>query len=487
MSTPNVYPKGTTIYDPEKAWSGYTLMPIDKKGAVLIDMNGNVVRYWKDFQGFPNKMLPGGYIMGSLGARESVYGYQDQADLTEIDWDGNVVWSFNKKEYIEEPDGKKKYWLARQHHDYQREGNPVGYYVPGMEARVDGGNTLILCHEDVYNKKISDKRLLDDCIIEVDWEGNIIWKWNVNEHFKELGFDEVQKNVLFRNPNLHPIDKEGQSDWMHINSMSVLGPNKWYDQGDERFNPENIIWDARESNICAIISKKTGKIVWQIGPDFTKTRELKLIGQIIGQHHCHMIPQGLPGAGNILIFDNGGWAGYGAPSRTSKDGSKADLRDHSRILEINPVTLELVWSFTGADFTNVAMPITAPARFYSQLISSAQRLPNGNTLITEGCAGRLFEVTPEKEVVWEYYAPFNPGDWMYRAYRYPYDYVPQVEAPKEVPVPRIDNNTFRVPGAAEGMLQNDVSVAGTWGYTKMDECVTEDTITDYDEDSVSKF
>ncbi len=485
MSTPNVYPKGTTIYDPEKAWSGYTLMPIKEKGAVLIDMNGNVVRYWKEFLGFPNKMLPGGYIMGSLGVRDRMYGYQDQSDLTQIDWDGNVVWSFNKKEFIK--DGDKEYWLARQHHDYQREGNPVGYYVPGMESKTDSGNTLILCHEDLYNKKIADKRLLDDVFVEVDWEGNIVWKWNISDHFKELGFDEVAKNALFRNPNLHPIGREGQSDWMHINSMSVLGPNKWYDAGDERFHPDNIIWDARESNIMGITCKKTGKIVWQIGPDFTKTRELRMIGQIIGQHHCHMIPKGLPGEGNILIFDNGGWAGYGAPCRMSKDGSKVDIRDHSRILEINPVTLELVWEFSGSDFGEGMMPLTAKAKFYSQLISSAQRLPNGNTLITEGSAGRLFEVTPEKEVVWEYYAPFNEGDWMYRAYRYPYSYVPQVEAPEEVPVVRLDCKTFRVPGAAEGMLQNGVDVAGTWGYQQMDECVTEDVMPDYDDESTSKF
>ena len=144
-----------------------------------------------------------------------------------------------------------------------------------MECQTHSGNTLILCHEDVYNKRISDKRLLDDVIVEVDWEGNIVWKWNVSDHFSELGFDEMQKTVLFRNPNYHPIGKEGQSDWMHINSMSVLGPNKWYDAGDERFHPDNIIWDARETNILAIISKKTGKIVWKIGPDFTASRELR--------------------------------------------------------------------------------------------------------------------------------------------------------------------------------------------------------------------
>ena len=60
MGTPNVYPMGTTIYNPEKAWSGYTLLQSSDNGAVLIDMNGNVVRYWKDFPGFPKKMLPVG-------------------------------------------------------------------------------------------------------------------------------------------------------------------------------------------------------------------------------------------------------------------------------------------------------------------------------------------------------------------------------------------------------------------------------------------
>ena len=485
MGTPNVYPMGTTIYNPKKAFNGYTIMSITGVGAVLINMNGKVVRTWKDFQGFPNKMLPGGHIMGSLGRRLEQYGYQDMADVTQIDWDGNVIWSFNKKEYIEE--GGKKYWLARQHHDYQREGNPVGYYVPGMECKTHSGNTLILCHEDIYNKKISDKRLLDDCIIEVDWEGNIIWQWNVNKHFKDLGFSEEQKNVLFRNPNYHHVGEEGQSDWMHINSMSVLGPNKWYDQGDERFHPDNIIWDAREANILAIISKETGKIVWQIGPDFTASRELRAIGQIIGQHHLHMIPRGLPGEGNLLVFDNGGWAGYGAPSRTSKDGTKADKRDYSRVIEINPVTLQVEWEFTGSTWGGM-IPAIGNTKFYSQLISSAQRLPNGNTLITEGSDCRIFEVTPDKELVWEYYAPFNTKDgYIYRAYRYPYSYVPQLAEPEEVPVVRVDNSTFRMPGAELGMIENEVTVQGTWGYEgKMDACVTEDAFeNDEDEDNNS--
>ena len=67
--------------------------------------------------------------------------------------------------------------------------------------------------------------------------------------------------------------------------MSVLGPNKWYDAGDERFHPDNIIVDGREANIIFIISKATGKITWKIGPDYDTSPELKAIGWIIGQHH----------------------------------------------------------------------------------------------------------------------------------------------------------------------------------------------------------
>jgi hypothetical protein len=478
MGQPTIHPTGVTIYDPQKAWSGYTIMPIHGIGAILIDMNGNVVKHWKDLQGFPNKLLPGGQVFGHLGTRDVKHAYQDQTDLVQVDWEGKVVWKFDKKEYIEDPENEPQ-WMARQHHDYQREGNPVGYYVPGMECKTDSGNTLILCHENVYNKKISDKLLLDDCFIEVDWEGNIVWEWRANEHFNEFGFSEIAKNALFRNPNMHR-NGGGMGDWVHINSMSELGPNKWYDQGDERFHPKNIIWDAREANISAIISKETGKVVWRMGPDFTETEELKKIGQIIGQHHVHMIPKGLPGEGNILVFDNGGWAGYGSPGRTSKDGTKSDIADRSRILEINPITMNVVWQVTGKDLYPHA-GVIGNYRFYSPLVSSAQRLPNGNTLITEGIGSRLIEVTRMKEIVWEFIAPFDAtSDFIYRAYRYPYSYVPQIPQPVETPIERLDIKKFRVPGAAAGTLENTEIVQGVKGWPEeIEQCVTADEDYEY--------
>lgn len=461
MGKPFVHPTGVLQYQPEKCFNGYTLFQANEHGATLIDMNGGVVNFWEDLQGFPNKLLPGGEVLGSLGERKPPHGHQDQLDLVQVDWEGNVLWQFDQLEYVQDP-GEEPRWMARQHHDYQREGNPVGYYVPGMTCETRQGKTLLLCHQTVINKEISDKPLIDDCIIEVDWEGNILWRWNCHEHFQEFGFSEEAKNILYRFPT-----KSG--DWMHINSMSVLGPNKWYDGGDERFHPDNIIWDGRQTNIIAIISKKTGKVVWQIGPDYTKP-DMVFLKQIVGQHHAHMIPRGLPGEGNILVFDNGGQAGYGAPNPCAPTGFNNAIRDYSRVLEFDPVTMKIVWQ-CGPTELGFLQPFQAD-HFYSMFISGAQRLPNGNTLITEGSDGHLIEVTKYHKVVWEYVSPYWGKNlrlnMIYRAYRYPYDYVPQLERPQETAVIAPDNNTYRLPNAKGMEPQRTVKVTGTEGYIDPD-------------------
>jgi len=447
MGYPTVYPTGVTLYRPEKAWSGYTLLQAADVGALLIDPHGREVKLWSGLQGFPNKLLPGGQVLGSTGQRDPKVANQDQVDLVQVDWDGKVVWKFDRLEEVEDP-GTPRRWVARQHHDHQREGNPVGYYVPGQDPRTEGGRSLILVHRDVTDPAISDHPLVDDRIVEVDWDGTLLWEWNPHEHFDELGFDEAAKAALRRNPNLVG---SGRGDWLHINSLSWVGPNPWYDAGDERFHPDNVIWDAREANLIAIVSRATGKVVWTLGPRYDGSEAERKIGWIIGQHHAHIVPRGLPGAGNLLVFDNGGWGGYGDPNPVSPDGNKSVRRDHSRVLEIDPTTLEIVWQYTPKE-AGFVVPLDA-SRFYSPFISSAQRLPNGNTLITEGSDGRVFEVTREHELVWEYLSPYWGQarlrlNLVYRAYRYPYEWVPQIPRPQEHAIEPLDVRTWRVPGAA---------------------------------------
>jgi len=145
----------------------------------------------------------------------------------------------------------------------------------------------------------------------------------------------------------------------------------------------------------------------------------------------------LPGAGNVMIFDNGGPSGYGTPSPIALDGQNIYARPTSRVLEIDPVTLKLVWSYTSPTF-------------FATNISGAQRLPNGNTIVTEGPSGRLFEVTKEGTIIWEYVFPIftagaRPTNSVYRAYRLPYGWIPQLAHPREQAVAPPAAGKFRVP------------------------------------------
>jgi hypothetical protein len=93
----------------------------------------------------------------------------------------------------------------------------------------------------------------------------------------------------------------------------------------------------------------------------------------------------------------------------------------------------------------------AAHKFYSSIVSSAQRLPNGNTLITEGVDGRVFEVTREHEIVWEYVNPrfdsYGTGrvNLVYRAYRLPYEWAPKAPKPRQYAIHRPDNTQLRMP------------------------------------------
>lgn len=438
---PSVYPTGTTIYEPARTWSGYTVFGTPaEKGAVVVDMNGREVKRWPTVGAVPAPMrvLPGGYLMGGAERRRP---HQESRRLVQVDWDGKVVWSFEQGDRVPDGNGGDA-WAARQHHDWQREGSPVGYFAPGALPLLDRGRTLVLAHKNVTVPAITERRLEDDRLIEVDWQGRVVWDWLASDHVDELGFSPEARTALRLDPNWN--EPRQSADWLHINAASYLGPNRWYDAGDRRFHPDNVMISSREANIIAIVERASGRIVWRMGPDYRETAALAALGQIVGQHQPHLIPQGLPGAGHLLVFDNGGVAGYGSPNPAAPTGRGNVRRIQSRVLEVNPVTFEKVWEYQIGGQESVA--------FFSHYVSSAQRLPNGNTLVTEGWDGRLFELTPAKAIVWEYVSPYFDDDptrtnRIFRAHRVPYDWIPQLPRPVETRVARPDNTTFRVPGS----------------------------------------
>jgi outer membrane protein assembly factor BamB len=437
-AAPTIYPTGTTIFEPTKTWSGFTVfIAPGTDGAIVVDMNGNTVKIWEGFDGTaggPARVLPAGHVLAGGPARAP---HQESNALIELDFDGKEVWRYDHTEQVENASGEK-FWSARQHHDWQREGLPGGYYSPEAAPQVDRGRTLMLVHKNHVNRRVSDKVLEDDRLIEISWSGEILWDWLISDHVDELGLSADARRVIRNAPNFNA--GRGSVDWMHTNSATYVGPNRWYDAGDERFNPDNVMISSRQANFIAIVARD-GKIVWRLGPDYRSSDEMSKIGQIIGQHNPHIIPKGLPGAGNLLVFDNGGTAGYGFANPAAPNGVDAVRRYNSRVLEIDPTTLEKVWEYS--------IPGLDSYRFFSHYVSSAQRLPNGNTMITEGADGRIFEVTPEGENVWEYVSPYStvqipntpPIFRVYRAYRVPYDWIPQLARPIErrVRPPRVED------------------------------------------------
>ncbi len=410
-AAPSVYPTGTTIFHPDKTWSGYTVfITPENEGVMVVDMNGRVVKTWTGVSGAaggPARVLPGGYVIAGTGGGAP---HQESPALVQLDWSGREVWRFDN---------------ARQHHDWQRASYPAGYYAPGVQPAVTNTPTLLLTHATVTNPGVSDRPLEDDRLIEVSWDGKILWDWKASDHADEFGFSPEARAVIRQAIGFSRA--RDSYDWLHVNAASYVGPNHWYDDGDMRFAPENVLISSRESNFIAIVSHASGKIVWRMGPDYRDTDALAKLGQIIGQHNPHIIPKGLNGAGNLLVFDNGGAAGYGFANPEAPNGRNAVTRGSSRVVELNPVTFAKVWEYAIAG--------TESYKFFSHYVSGAQRLPNGNTMITEGADGRIFEVTPGGQIVWDYVSPFftQNGDVnrVYRAYRVPYDWIPQVPKPVE--------------------------------------------------------
>jgi len=463
-ANPTVYPLGTTIYKPDKCWNGFTILSSEE--GRLVDMNGNLVHLWKGKLHHPNKVYPGGYLLAATASWR--HGQQDAIEIQVRDFNDKVLWKFDRWVEGKANEGDGRQWFSRQHHDLQIKGNPVGYYIPdSAPLDISKGTVLALAHYNVRNEKINKSvPLIDDVVYEIDLaSGEIIWTWKASEHLDEMGFDEAALKAM-QNYKTEPRTEGGGFDWFHQNCVSYLGPNKWFDNGDRRFHPDNIILNSRESGLLAIVSHESGRIVWRAGP-YYRDGEDKKLGWMIGPHHTHMIPRGLPGAGNIMVFDNGGGSGYGPPTDFAPDGITVVRRDYSRVVEFNPVTKEIVWEYSP-NSSNNPNPVF-DHRLYSVNVSSAQRLPNGNTLITEGAKGRILEVTRDYEIVWEY---MNPYLWdsdvpmvrnlVYRAYRVPYDWVPQLPKPKESAVDAGPSYLFTIPAEDGSNPDFGIDKTGIW-------------------------
>ena len=274
------------------------------------------------------------------------------------------------------------------HHDFYLDGDEV-VSIARIKEPVKAG---------VYEKGVEPPCMKTDLLMRIDRQGRILWQFSFSEHVEEIcALSGLPLPIPYARTS---TTGEVPGDWAHTNTVEVL-PATPLGERDARFRPGNILVSFRALDIIAIINPDKNAVVWCYG-----------LGVLDGQHQPTMLPNG-----NILIFDNGTYRGY------------------SIVREIDPVTTQIVWQYENGE------------NFFSPFRSGAQRLSNGNTLITECDAGRLFEVTPEKEVVWDYWSPFiaqglhHLGKRIHRSTRYAPAYVePLLASRTDRIVAEVDRN-----------------------------------------------
>jgi hypothetical protein len=442
-------------WDKTQAYNGYTLFSAVGR-TYLIDMEGKMVNTW-NIGNNPRLLANGNLLDAAQDDPNNNKGWK------ELDWPGNTVWSYyeTRKEYA-------------PHHDWKLIYNPklkettfiyiANRTVTQAEAIAAGANPENGPYEGAQM----------DTVVEVDLKGNIIWEWRFIDHLVQ-GIDPSKANYVGAGKtiadypgrlNINLPGRPLRKDWLHCNSMdynqdldqivinSVQGEFYVIDHGNT-FQPGDA------SGSIALAAGASGDFLYRFGdparymqgdpPSILEDWTASTTGnkQIGGSHDIQWIAKGLPGAGNFLVFNNGQYLfertpqsyifeinGYLNSSKTNtgnyvnppaagyrKWASETDKDTHK---QTKLMSNQIVWMYYSKNNT----------AFFSHIGSSAQRLPNGNTLICADTDGHFFEVTSEGVVVWDYINPVTREygilsveqdvlpmtNQVFRAYRYGTDY-----------------------------------------------------------------
>ena len=176
-------------------------------------------------------------------------------------------------------------------------------------------------------------------------------------------YDLFKKNEIgFELKPVTAAEKGGVKgiDLFHINTVTPLGLDSMRGRGD-LFAPANVLITLRHQNTLAVIDLDTKRLAWAWGQ-----------GELDGPHDGTLLK-----SGHFLVVDNGLTRGW------------------SRVLEVDPSSREIVWQY----------PTNPDKSLFTKSYGAAQRLDNGDTLVTDSDSGRAIEVTPKGNVVWEFYNP----------------------------------------------------------------------------------
>ncbi len=414
-----------TVLNTSESFNGYTLFTAQTE-TYLINNCGEVINQWSS--NFPPGnavylLEDGSLLRASKIVNPDINFGGTGGRIEKYDWDGSLTWSYNYSNSS-----------MVQHHDI--------YPLPN-------GNMLMLAVTVMENdeaieagrdpSKLEENTLYNEQIIELQPIGTdsaiIIWEWNINDHLIQE-FDNTKSNYgdVNENPQLLDINflngLSGNSNWLHINSIQYNSALNQIILSSRLLCEIYIIERPTTTEVGAAHSGgfygKGGDFLYRWGNPQAYQQGTSVDQKLFRQHYPHWIPEGLDDAGKLIIFNNG-WG---------------RVPTYSEVLVISPPTqTDGVYSY---DPNSAYGPLTADytytdpidqTNFFSRILSSAQRLPNGNTLICDGDSGFFFEIDINQNIVWEYYNPVNtvgimtqgdnPDDFVnlvFRAIRYAPDY-----------------------------------------------------------------
>jgi hypothetical protein len=394
ISTVNSQNTVGTILHTSDSFEAYTLFTLFTE-TYLINNCGEVINQWSSSYPPGNavyllengNLLRAGrtessdIIMGGAGGRIELY-----------NWNGDLIWGID----YDTPN-------HRQHHDVfpMPNGN-----ILILAATVLTQQEAIQAGRDPNN--MTESTLYNEQIIEIEPIGldsyNILWEWNLIDHVIQ-DFDVSKENygVVNLNPQLLDINfingQSGGANWIHANSIQ-------YDETLDQiiFNSRNLselyIIDhstttSEASSHSAGLYGKGGDFLYRWGNPQAYKQGSENDRKLYGQHYPHWINEGFVDSRKIILFNNG----------------NGRLPAFSEVFIINP-PMDSPGVYTlnsGSNYgpLNPDYIYTNSNDFYSAILSSAQRLSNGNTLICEGRTGELIEIDQNENIVWKYTTPVN--------------------------------------------------------------------------------
>ena|GEM_PF-890669 len=400
------------ILNTPQAFQGYTLIA-SKHFLVtyLIDNQGRVINTWesKYEPGQSAYLLPNGHLLRACFMKARGFtGGGEGGRIEEYDWEGNLVWEFDHASNA-----------SMQHHDI--EPLPNGNILMLVVEKKTRADCLAAGFDE---RMLRDRELYPDSVIEIQptypQGGKVVWEWHVWDHLVQ-NIDRAKPN--YGDPADHPeliwVNCNGRPTRAFWNHMNSLNYNPKLDQIVLSVRGCSEIWIIDHSTTTKEATGHTGgrygkggDLLYRWGNPAAYGRGTARDQMLFQQHDAQWIADGHPGAGNILVFNNGlNRLPQGAsrrdlpPSPVGKDWGYSSVDELVPPMKTGGTYALRDGAAYGPDRLNWTYVAGTPTDFFAEAISGAQRLPNGNTLICDGTSGVLFEVTPAGETAWKYVNP----------------------------------------------------------------------------------